>query len=723
MMPVRFLGLWVLWLLAMAWPVHAAETEGAPVLSHVAGFYDKPFFLRLSHPDPGVTIYYTLDGSDPHPAHVEGVTYRHKKTYSVVKDDAPGEFREARFQSHRYTDPLVVEDVSLRPDRYNHINTLISSETPAFVPQPGELSSESKRHNRWIDAVNRIIDWLNARLSHWGPSNAQPLSRLQRHEAPDSNRLLKAVVVKAAAFKGERQLGQTVSASYFIMKRETFGLPVVSLMVQEDRLFDHDEGMMVAGRDFEEFRQKRPDLRVVAGFVPANWKRKDVEVPMHFQYFSDRTDPARASVNQVVGMRIHGRITRAVANKSMRLYARKEYGASHMDHPFFGEASRYKRLILRNGGGDFKGSLFRDAVTQEASSGLAFETQAYQPAVVFLNGEYWGILNLREHLDRHHLERRFGVKEKQLDLIDLMEAREGSNKDWLALLDHVRRHGLREQRHFEHVAAQVDIDSYTDYFIANLYANNGDWPHNNQRFWRARPADGPASGPPELDGRWRWLMIDVDAGLRDPAVNQLRGLAVPSERHKHYAWASQLFVGLLDNSDYRQRFVLRYADLLNSHFETGRMKDIIVRKKDRIEPEIDRHILRWRTPETRQAWQDATENLLRFAEARPDIARSQLQDLFGLEDVYQLQVDVQDAPRDLQVRVNSLTLGTTAGTHSPSERPWTGLYFRGLPLQVAVEPAACFSHWEGQNSRDPHLTLRPNGRLHLKAVFRPACNT
>jgi hypothetical protein len=721
MMPVRLAGLWVLCLLALAWPVHATENAVGPVLSHVAGFYDKPFFLRLSHPDPGVTIYYTLDGSEPHPASLDGVPLRYKNTYSYRRGDPFGELLETHFRSHRYDHPLVVADRSPLPDRYTRISTSLDFQQPNYFPELGELSRGQRRRNALIDPFNAMVHWTNRTLASWGLTWLGPVPALKRHEVPGSNRMLKATALRAAAYRDGERVGPVVSATYFVMPRETFSLPVVSLLAQEDRLFGYEDGILVAGKAHDDFRRENPDQQRAQGAAPANWRLRGVEVPTHLQYFSHRIHPTRASLDQGVGIRIHGGATRAAPIKSLRLYARKEYGATRLDHPFFGEPKKYKRLLLRNSGNDANGALFRDAIMHKASATLRFDVQDYQPTVVFLNGEYWGILNLREYLNADYLERVHGVKEKELDLMDIDEADEGDDRHWRALLAYLERHSMRDPAHFAHVETQVDIDNFIDYQAANLYAGNSDWPHNNQRFWRKRITAPDAEGRPAHDGRWRWFMFDVDMGMTRPEVSRLKPVtSIHKGMHLERNNPKALFIHLLESPVFRERFLTRFADLLNTSFESQRMRGIITGMRTGIEPEIDRHIQRWKTPESRETWESVIEHFLMFAEHRPALERQKFVRHFGLPGTYALQIDRAGDPR-AHVRVNTIDIAPGTDGVGDTPYPWRGEYFQGVPLQLQAEPAACFSHWDGVASTEALLRLLPTTELRLKAVFRDSC--
>jgi hypothetical protein len=68
-------------------------------------------------------------------------------------------------------------------------------------------------------------------------------------------------------------------------------------------------------------------------------------------------------------------------------------------------------LNFRNGGDNWEKDMLRDALTPDIMRGqMQNEVETYRPVVVYMNGEYWGIHNLRKGLDpayfatAHHVE-------------------------------------------------------------------------------------------------------------------------------------------------------------------------------------------------------------------------------------------------------------------------------------------------------------------------------
>jgi hypothetical protein len=332
---------------------------------------------------------------------------------------------------------------------------------------------------------------------------------------------------------------------------------------------------------------------------------------------------------------------------------------------------------------------------------------------------------MREYYDKHYLARVYQVDEDRLDIMDLDKADEGDDRHWRNLMAYIETHALQEERHFAHVASQIDIDNFVDYHIANIFAANYDWPHNNVRHWRARIDGAAPDAPAGQDGRWRWLMFDMDDGFKRTHGTALRRLATDGDTNalRGKAWSAFLFRGLLQNKAFRERFISRFADALNTTFVPERMTAIIEATSAHIAPEVPRHIDRWKTPADMEHWNKGVDQLLLFAKERTAIQRKQLALHFKLGEPIRLNVDVSDSAHG-KVRVNSLTLdGDLPGVQGPTF-PWTGHYFRPVPIELEALPNACFAfcHWEGDSRSSQRIELRASGDVTVRAMFSKTCD-
>ena len=209
--------------------------------------------------------------------------------------------------------------------------------------------------------------------------------------------------------------------------------------------------------------------------------------------------------NSGSGMRLFGGYSRIYPQKSMVLVARNRYGKKFFRHRIFGaeQPKKYRYLVLRNGGSDFNGAHFRDELMNRLTHGWDLEKQAFRPALVYLNGKYWGIYHIREKINARFLKDHVDVDRDSLDLLEHRQnVRHGSGKHYQRMLRYIREHDLAKPEHYQWVASQMDINNFMDYQVAQIYCDNTD-AGGNIRYWR----------PKRPGGRWRWIMFDMDWGF------------------------------------------------------------------------------------------------------------------------------------------------------------------------------------------------------------------
>lgn len=139
---------------------------------------------------------------------------------------------------------------------------------------------------------------------------------------------------------------------------------------------------------------------------PANFnmRGREAERPVFVEVIDQNGQPVLA---QNAGLRVVGGYPRGLwENKSLRIYARKVYepqmeGSFNYDF-FQGKASRdgvpitkFKRLTLRGVENASSVALPRDVVAHDMVDAL-LDTQKARPAAVFLNGEYYSYVWIRE---------------------------------------------------------------------------------------------------------------------------------------------------------------------------------------------------------------------------------------------------------------------------------------------------------------------------------------
>jgi hypothetical protein len=642
-----------------------SEILSPPVFSHSAGFYPDPFDLIISSTDSDVTIIYTLDGSDPDPENLNGKTFGYKNSYPEAPHSSPGPMLYSYYTSNIYEHPIRIEDrteqleVLAQISSTFHANPLYFPKTPIF----------------------------------------------------------KGTVVRARTVKEGAMPGAVVTRSYFVSPAEgnRFHLPVISLGIQPDYLFDYEKGIYVAGKIFDNWRSSHPSTGVTGG-SNANYHQRgeNWEYPAHLELFDDGSNiPV---INQNIGIRIHGGWTRALPMKSLRLYARSEYGESRFNHRVFPDQDydSFNRLILRNSGNDFPNTMFRDAAIQAMVSHLDLDVLAYRPSVLFINGEYWGIHNIRERYDKHYLERVYGIDPDNIDLLNYVhglgiDAREGDRDHYNSMISYINTNGVSSSLHYSHIQTLMDIENFTDYNIANIFVYNHDWPGNNTELWRQRNPYKPGA-PVGHDGRWRWLLFDTDYGL---------GWWNNNVRHNTLAFATEagrtgwpnpdfstfLLRKLLENSNYRNFFINRFADLLNTTFLPQRTIGILKDMQAVIEPEMPDHILRWSMPASMEIWNQEIDIMRKFLLQRPRYQRQHIRQHFNLAGYTRLNIDISCSSQGY-VKINTIEILPSTVGISLNPYPWTGTYFQGVSvkLEAVPKPGYVFSGWEGLEETGNRIT-------------------
>lgn len=479
--------------------------------------------------------------------------------------------------------------------------------------------------------------------------------------------------VRARTYKVGKIPSERTSKTYFINTNHS--LPIIHISTAPANFFDYENGILVEG----------PDASPDYPFFGANfWK--DIEAPIHFEYF-DENQSLELSVE--MGTQTHGgRGTRTKPQKAMRLTTKPKFGIDKINYQFFRnkEANSFERLVLRNSGGDFSDTHFRSGFLANylIDSGIDVDVLGYQPVVLYLNGQYWGVINLREKSDEFYIESNYGIEPDQMDFLEEDTLVVVGNFDVFDQhFEYITTHDMSVEANFQQAAAYFDLNSMTDYFVSQLAIANTDWPQGNIKYWRER----------KTDAKWRYMMFDLDAGMGLYPWSNIdreaykRIITQQGEINRHV----MIHIELMKNENYYNYFINRYADLLNTIFAPDEFIAAVEAANERIRPEIGEHLQRWSgcsfcsTMERRDTLH--LPNILNFAAQRAVENRKHLQAFFGFQN--QVNLTLNTYPEGAgTVQINTIT---------PDELPWDGYYFNGVPVTLTVVPNAGFefSHWEG----------------------------
>lgn len=545
-----------------------------------------------------------------------------------------------------------------------------------------------------------------------------------RAEAPNSE-VDKAAVIRAVAVDSEGRVSEAVTKTYFIGKTNSGYYPemkVVSLVTDPDNLFDNEKGIYCLGKEYETSKQKGGN----AWEIPANYnmKGKEWERPASFTLF----DNGEKVVEQTVGIRIKGNYSRCLAQKSFNIYTRQDYGTPEFDYDFFsgtatkaknGKAiKKYEGIVLRNGGNDNSTAFFRDSINQKLITDRSFGYQASTECVLFIDGEYWGTYQLLEKIDRSYVSSHYGVKKSDVAMIKNGELDDGSEQDlqdWSQLVKDISDKKLS----YEEICSKIDMQSFIDYFAAQIYWANGDWPKRNYIFWRSDAID---EENPYADGKWRPILFDTESGQglygssdKSFSADSFSRLRSSSDE------LSKMFTSLQSFDDFRMEFSRTMMDMANNNFTTEKTQSVINYYKNNFKEQMAdtfaRFYSRSMSGDTSKRWESAYSTILDFYAKRYNYAERTTRSAMKLSAAPQ-KLRVINKASNGSIGINTLDLGTISD--------WSGYYHSDYDINVSAAPeeGKTFSHWivrgctitEG-DANSPGISIKLESNATVIAVY------
>jgi hypothetical protein len=412
----------------------------------------------------------------------------------------------------------------------------------------------------------------------------------------------------------------------------------------------------------------------------------------------------------MAGIKVYGAYSRMRDQKSVALFARKEYGKGSFEYKFFKNKpfNKFESIVLRNSGNDYEGLRFQDCFLTGLTDDMDIDKQAFQPAAVYLNGQYWGILNIREKVNEHYIANNHSVDPDKVNILEKEgELITGSNQTYQELLNFLDTHStLQDDNNFNFAVNNIDIDNYIQYQLTEIYINNRDWPGNNIKYWSTT---SPSA-------KWRWILFDTDFGFGLNGdysdFNTLEfALATDGPFWPNPPWSTLLLRRFVSNIGFRFNFINQYADRINTDFRP----EIIDFKLDSLQllynNEIQNHIARWGGDYN--WWLNIIDQRKGFGQQRPVFALGHIQSIFNLGSQLNIKIEVSSASQGM-VKLNSVI---------PKNYPFNGIYFEDVPIKMTAvpKPGYKFDRWEGtNNSTDLTIEYDMNSAGNFKAYFSSA---
>ncbi len=410
-----------------------------------------------------------------------------------------------------------------------------------------------------------------------------PTQNSQKYTQPIT--IDKTTVVRARSLLPNYMLSTVKSHTYLI--NEDIKLPVMSLAVNDEFLNDNEIGIYTAG-----------DGNPIPNYKN-NWMRAG-----SIEYIKD----GKSQFSANIGMRIHGATSRENHKKSLNIYAKSRFGKKSIKYKLFDDKNitKFKSFVLRNSGetGRKHTELLKNALIHEIVAGqMDIDYQAYQPSVLFINGQYWGIYNIREKGNESYIENNHGIDRKDVDYLRIDEpiTKNPAYDEIVNITDYAT------------LASKIDIDEYINYMITEIYDANDDWPSVNNIAWRQI----------STNGKWRWVLDDTDNGFGLVNHESLRQLLDTStaKSYPNPIWSTKLFRTLMQNAEFKNKFVTTFNKHLDTTFQPARVNAIIDQMQAVIAPEVDRDFARWQYTNPSDSWTTMVGYLHSFANNRNAIVR------------------------------------------------------------------------------------------------------
>ena len=595
---------------------------------------------------------------------------------------------------------VIPADISLGISKNNELVHYITP-TPGYENSFNYFQGSNLTNIIFSNDGGSFTGELNLSLS--GTSGNEIIRYTLDASEPNDNSLVysspininQTTVFRAKVFEPGHIPSHTQSRVYIYNVNHT--LPIVSLISDPHNLFDNDEGIYVFGDSFD---QNYPHFG--ANF----WE--DWERPIHVSIYENNSN-YEISFNG--GVKIFGGWSRGQAQRSFSIFARGKYGNSEINYRLFPQLdySEFQSFILRNSGQDWLRTSIKDAALTSLLDGTGLDYQSYRPVVTYLNGMYWGIYNIREKVNEHFIASKHNIDSEEIDLLtNNSELVHGSTSDYDKLINFIHSNDLSVTNNYNYVKDRVDINNYIIYQVSQIYFNNHDWPGNNIKYWKSK------------GGKWRWIIYDTDFGFGShPSwlgynFNTLEFALSPNGPNwPNPPWSTLLFRKMVQNQEFRNKFINRFADELNSRFLPQRFSNHIDSLIDNIKIEIPSHFNRWKNHVQNWNYEDYVNDMKNFANNRPEFSRDHIKSTFNLTSIQNLSLELED------IEMGSIELNDNLLINSTN---WTGKYFEGVPVKIVAiaKPGYSFSHWSDESVViDQNIDLNnPEININLKNLSK-----
>ena len=616
---------------------------------------------------------------------------------------------------------LEILDYVIYPAQYRNISygrQTDNASTWVFFERPSPGSSNDGKKNSAQRCTAPVFNLQNGfysgtqQLSFTIPTtdtiyytfdNSEPTKSSIKYQNSSAISIDSTVVVRAKAFSNGKLSSDVVSSTYFINERKP-GLRVVSVSTDQRYLTNDTIGIYCDGTNgiLGEFQDE-----------PRNFNQ-DWDRPVNFELFDEDGHPC---LNQELDIRILGGGSREKDLKSISISPKKKFGDNRLRYDIFSASKpnhKYRAIEMRNSGNDFKRTMMKDAFLQSLVIGrMDVDYQAYEPAVIFINGEYFGIENMRERHNKDYAYSNFGLDDDEVDLIEATYKGIDSHNDiptdpgFNELSDFLKANPMDDDDNYQEACRRIDVDEFINYLLIETYVSNVDWPYNNVKMWKRT-----------VDGKWRWILMDLEYCYTLKRINHNSITFALGENDDNVIggyseapeWSVIVFAELAKNETFQNKLIDRFCVHLSTTLEATRVNQIMNTIADRIRPEMPYHRARFGIADN---FQHDLDEFSSFANQRTANMFNHISSRF-----------LNNTPvRTIQLSANIPGATYRLNAESIIDSVATISYFKDRDVALVANPIPGyhFSHWiiDGTMYNQQVYSTVMDDNIVLEAIYEP----